>query len=56
MPKFGGDVRSHFMYMVSDVYSKRDSITQLHAALYGKPLQMIRGTGCDYDAAWEYLD
>ncbi|KAJ8031913.1 hypothetical protein HOLleu_25277 [Holothuria leucospilota] len=62
MPKFGGNVRdyhifkSDFTHMVGKVYSKRDSITILRSALYGKPLEMVRGIGSDYDAAWEYLD
>ncbi|CAB4025983.1 hypothetical protein AWC38_SpisGene18824, partial [Paramuricea clavata] len=48
LPKFSGDVR--------DYYSDRDAITILRASLQGKPLELIKGIGCDYKAAWEYLD
>ena len=37
-------------------YSKRDAITILRANLHGKPLELIKGIGQDYDAAWEYLE
>ena len=37
-------------------YSKRDSITILRASLIGKPLDLIKGIGQDYDAAWEHLE
>ena len=36
--------------------SKRDSITILRASLNGKPLELIRGIGQDYYAAWEHLE
>ena len=62
MPKFAGDVREYtifradFKHAIESRYSKRDSITFLRACLQGKPLELIKGIGSDYDAAWEYLD
>ena len=62
MPKFYGDVReyaifrSDFKHAIEARYSKRDAITILRTCLQGKPLDLIKGTGSDYDAAWEYLD
>ena len=62
MPKFAGDVRefgtfrADFKHLVETRYSKRDAITILRSTLQGKPLEMIKGIGQDYDAAWEYLD
>ena len=37
-------------------YTKRDAITLLRTCLKDKPLELIKGIGSDYDAAWEYLD
>ena len=62
MPKFTGDVREYaifradFKRAIESRYSKRDSITFLRACLQGKPLDLIKGIGSDYDAAWDYLD
>ena len=62
MPKFSGDVRefaifkADFKHLVEARYHKRDSITILRASLNGKPLELIRGIGQDYDAAWEHLE
>ena len=62
MPKFWGDVRDYvifkadFKHLVEKRYSKRDAITLLRASLEGKPLELIKGIGQDYDAAWGYLD
>ena len=62
MPKYNGDVREYaifkddFKHMVDKRYSKRDAITLLRTCLQGKPLELIKGIGSDYDAAWEYLD
>lgn len=62
MPKFSGDVRDYvifkadFKHLVEKRYSKRDAITLLRTSLQGKPLELIKGIGQDYDAAWEYLD
>ena len=62
MPKFTGDVREYaifradFKHAIESRYSKRDSITFLRACLQGQPLDLIKGIGSDYDAAWEYLD
>ena len=61
-PKFKGDVRNYvvfradFKHVVESRYSERDAITILRASLEGRPLELIRGIGCDYKAAWDYLD
>ena len=62
MQKFSGDVRdfaifkTDFKHLVEGRYSKRDSITILRSSLNGKPLELIKGIGHDYDAAWEHLE
>ena len=62
MPKFVGDVRecaifrADFKHANESRYSKRDSITFLHTCLQAKPLDLIKGIGSNYDAAWDYLD
>ncbi|XP_068711858.1 uncharacterized protein [Montipora foliosa] len=62
MPKFSGDVReyaifrSDFKHAIEARYTKRDAITFLRTCLQEKPLDLIKGIGSDYDAAWEYLD
>ena len=62
MPKFYGGVRKYaifradFKHAIESRYSKRDAITFLRSCLQGKPLELIKGIGSDYDAAWEYLD
>ncbi len=62
MPKFTGDVREYaifrtdFKYAIEARYSKRDAMTFLRTCLENKPLELIKGIGSDYDAAWEYLD
>ena len=62
IPKFSGDVRDYvifkadFKHLVETRHSKRDAITLLRASLQGKPLELIKGIGQDYDAAWEYFD
>ena len=62
MPKFAGDVRDYaifradFKHAVESKYSKRDAITYLRTCLQDKPLELIKGIGQDYDAAWDYLD
>ena len=62
MPRFSGDVReyitfrSDFKHLVDSRYDKRDAITLLRASLQGKPLELIKGIGTNYDAAWDYLD
>ncbi|XP_030829745.1 uncharacterized protein LOC100891320 [Strongylocentrotus purpuratus] len=62
LPKFSGDVRefatfrSDFHHLIDTRYSKRDAVTILRTCLQGKPLDMIRGVGNDYDAAWAYLN
>ena len=62
LPKFSGDVREYmifradFKHAIESRYTKRDSITLLRTCLKEKPLELIKGIGSDYDAAWEYLD
>ena len=62
LPKFTGDVReycifkSDFIHLIDSRYGKRDAITILRSCLQGRPLELIRGIGSDYDAAWEHLD
>ena len=62
MPRFAGDVRdyaifrSDFKHAVDSRYSKRDAISLLRTSLQGRPLDLIKGIGTDYDAAWSYLD
>ena len=62
LPKFKGDARdyvvfrSDFKHVVESRYTERDAITILRASLEGKPLELIKGIGCDYKAAWDYLD
>ena len=48
--------RADFKHVVDQRFSIRDAITLLRTSLVGKPLELIRGIGSDYDAAWEYLD
>ena len=62
MPKFAGDVREYaifradFKHAIESKYNKRDAITYLRTCLQDKPLELIKGIGSDYDAAWDYLD
>ena len=62
MPRFAGDVRdyailrSDFKHAVDNRYSKRDAISLLRTSLQGRPLDLIKDIGADYDAAWSYLD
>ena len=62
MPRFAGDVReyaifrSDFRHAVDSRFSKRDAISLLRTSLHGKALELIKGIGTDYDAAWSYLD
>lgn len=62
MPKFSGDVRDYaifradFKHAIESRYSKRDAITFIRTCLQGKLLDLIKGIGTDYTAAWEYLD
>ena len=62
LPKFTGDVRdygvfkSDFMHLVDTRYTKRDALTIMRSCLHGRPLEVIRGIGMDYDEAWEQLD
>ena len=62
LPVFAGNVRdytsfrSDFKHAIEAKYSKRDAITLLRTCLRDKPLELIKGLGSDYDAAWEYLD
>ena len=62
MPRFSGDVREYsifrddFKHAIESRYSKRDAMTYLRACLQGKPLELIKGIGTDYNGAWQYLD
>ena len=62
LPKFAGDVREYaifkgdFKHAIEARYTKQDPITFLRTCLQGKPPDLIKGIGTDYDAAWEYLD
>ena len=62
LAKFAGDVgeyaifKADFKHAIEGRYTKRDSITFLRTCLHGKPIDLIKGIGTDYDAAWEYLD
>ena len=62
LPNFAGNVRdyaifrSDFKHVIEAKHTKRDAITLLRTCLRDKPLELIKGIGSDYDAAWEYLD
>ncbi|XP_048590227.1 uncharacterized protein LOC116612667 isoform X1 [Nematostella vectensis] len=62
LPKFSGDVKEYVIFksdwnhIIYKRYMKRDAMTLLRASLTDKPLELIKGIGTDYDAAWEYLD
>ena len=62
LPSFSGDVReyaifrSDFKHAIEARYTKRDAITMLRTCLKDKPLELIKGIGSDYEAAWSYLD
>ncbi|CAB4032698.1 PREDICTED: uncharacterized protein LOC107337338, partial [Paramuricea clavata] len=45
-----------FKHAIESRYTKRDAMTYLRACLQGKPLELIKGIGTDYDGAWQYLD
>nr|XP_054761134.1 uncharacterized protein LOC129267449 [Lytechinus pictus] len=62
LPQFSGDVRdyttfkSDFKHLIEFRYEKRDAITILRTSITGKPLDLIRGLGNDYEATWAHLD
>ena len=62
LPRFSGNVREYsifrddFKHAIEARYSKRDAMTCLRACLQGKPLELIKGIGNDYDEAWKYLE
>ena len=62
LPSFSGDVReyvifrSDFKHAIEARYTKRDAITMLRTCLKEKPLELIKGIGSDYEAAWDFLD
>ena len=62
MPKFTGNVREYtffradFKHATESRYSKRDAVTFLRTCQEDKPLELIKGIGSNYDAAWDYLD
>ena len=55
LPRFSGDVREYstfrddFKHAIEARYSKRDAMTYLRACLQGKPLELIKRIGNDYD-------
>ena len=61
-PQLSGDVREYvifradFKHAIESRSAKRDAITLLCTWLTDKPLDLIRGIGYDYEAAWEYLE
>lgn len=62
LPTFSGDVReygifnSDFKHLVESRYGNRDAISIIRTCLQGRPLDLIRGIGADYEAALEHLD
>ena len=62
MPNFTGDLceyatfKSDFEHIIGSKYSNRDAIALLLNALTEKPLEMRKGIGSHYNAAWDYLD
>ena len=48
--------KADFKHAIEGWYTKRDLIAFLRTCLQRKPLDLIKGTGTDYDATWEYLD
>ncbi len=62
LPRFSGDVREYFIFRedfehaIEHRYTKRDAMTYQRACLQGKPLELVKGIGSDYDGAWQYLD
>ena len=61
-PKLSNDVREcaifrdDLKHAIQTRYSKRDCLTYLRTCLQGRPLELMKGIGYNYDAAWEYLD
>lgn len=47
--------RSDFKHVSEANYSPRDAFTLPRTCLREKPLELIKGIGTDYVAAWEYL-
>ena len=62
LPKFSGDVREYVIFKadfkdaIEAKYSNRYAITFLRSCLQGNPLDLIKGIGTDFKAAWKYLD
>lgn len=61
LPKFSGDVLEYAIFRADFKHAmnqdiRRDSITLLRTFLKDKPLELIKGIGSGYNAAWEYLD
>ena len=48
--------QADFRHAVDSKLSKRDAISLLRTSLSERPLELIKGIGSDYDAAWEHLD
>lgn len=62
LPTFDGDIRefcifkADFLHAVGNRYDDRDALMILRSCLKNKPLQLIKGIGQDYQAAWGQLD
>ncbi|XP_041456247.1 uncharacterized protein LOC121408709 [Lytechinus variegatus] len=62
LPSFDGNIRDYcifkadFLHAVGNQYDDRDALMILRSCLQSKPLQLVKGIGQDYTAAWEQLD
>nr|XP_054775091.1 uncharacterized protein LOC129283281 [Lytechinus pictus] len=62
LPTFDGNIRDYcifkadFLHAVGRQYEDRDALMILRSCLQSKPLQLIKGIGHNYQAAWEQLD
>jgi hypothetical protein len=45
-----------FSKRILNTRSSPDIASELRTCLKERPLELIKGIGSDYDAAWEYLD
>ena len=48
--------KDDFRHMIDQLYEPRDAVSLLRTSLTGRPLEMLKGIGTDYNACWEYLD
>lgn len=57
LPKFSRDIREYamfkadFKHAIESRYYKRDAVTFLRTCLNGRPLELIKGIGTNYEAA-----